>query len=845
MDDGERNGSDSDDGSSASWVILNDDDHISEGEDSLATAGGEPSAPAPAPAPAPAGADSEPPGSPMDSSGESAKTVVERTDVSAGAETSGAAPPSTARVEEGSDIEVIPAEHTDDVYFEDDPMDLTVDVSEDSSSETVRVMGALPAETVLRQRRGRGAAQNSVEDRGVDRDQTKDQTRDQGEGQCEDQKEGPETGPLPHRQTVQPVPADSDRDRWADDTDLSTLTDQMVLDEADAGRLRQYVHQRNNTVNHLLTVVLVLCVTCVLGLGVGHFLGWLHHHEMTEEIVHTLDEKLDVLRDDLMTCMTTEDDQDLDNKWIKELLTENEALLQQLHGEEEQSGAEGGSHCSEAGYARLRDQVNQLRMENDELKANIAKMRYGTSSQDGYVLRRHRDKINQLVTENGELARELRRTRYLQPPAGITDQEDDPAPSAGQPTITESERAIDSDSDSAGDSPEFLAPAAYQADSIDSADSAYSNDDSEASFTTFSDSDPDSADSDYGSAGSASDSMDDDSSADEGLLAALLSWRPAPGSVPLQEARHRLWSLWQEASDFSRAEPASKYVQMAGKTLAKVEKTLLKAMHKVQQFGEDMMQDDDVGGGRMEKVAGKLGRKVDKVVAKLDARWQEIRRNWEGKVAAREAEQRPEPNQEAAGEPERPAGPPPNASDPSVAAYYARRSRHRQHARGEDAADNWQMERGKSRAEMRGAFHGASWLLERAQARQQLRQRRGEEAPVPPVDQRWRQERAGRRGEEAPRTDGGWRHEQQQRHEWSAADDDDDRDDDDDDDDDDYEDHAARLARHMAASARFHDRIQKTVHRHAVKIDRKVRENHWKHFGGRNRHEFRERGQKY
>ena len=42
--------------------------------------------------------------------------------------------------------------------------------------------------------------------------------------------------------------------------------------------------------------------------------GWLHHHELTEEMVHTLDEKLDVLKDDLMTCMTTEDDQDLDNK---------------------------------------------------------------------------------------------------------------------------------------------------------------------------------------------------------------------------------------------------------------------------------------------------------------------------------------------------------------------------------------------------------------------------------------------------------------------------------------------------------------------------------------------------
>ena len=60
---------------------------------------------------------------------------------------------------------------------------------------------------------------------------------------------------------------------------------------------------------------------------------------------------------------------------------------------------------------------------------------------------------------------------------------------------------------------------------------------------------------------------------------------------------------------------------MAGRSLEKVEKTLMKAMQKVQKFGQEMLEDDDVGGGRMEKVVGKLGRKVDKVVAKLDARW--------------------------------------------------------------------------------------------------------------------------------------------------------------------------------------------------------------------------------
>ena len=405
-------------------------------------------------------------------------------------------------------------------------------------------------------------------------------------------------------------------------------------------------------------------------------------------------------------------------------------------------------------------------------------------------------------------------------------QEDVPAPSAGQ---QQSEYITDSNSDSIADSAEFIAPAAFVADS------AYASDDSEAPFTTFSDSDADS-DSSAGSPGDAE-------SPDGGLLAALLSWRPAPDSAALQQARRRLWTLWQEASDFSRASPTSKYVKMAGKSLAKVEKTLLKAMEKVQQFGEELLEDDGAEGGRMEKVAGKLGRKVDKVVAKLDARWQEIRRSWEGKVAAREAET---VQGTETGPADPPTGPPPNASDPSVAAFYARRSRHRQRARGEDAAENWQLGRGKSRAEMRGAFHGASWLLERAQARQQLRQRRGEEGQVPPVEPRWRQERAGRRGEEAPRSDGAWRHERQRaRHEWRTADDDDDRDDDDDDDDDDYEDHAARLARHMAANARFQERIQKTVQRHAAKVDRKVRENHWKHFGGRNRHELRQRMHKF
>ena len=40
-------------------------------------------------------------------------------------------------------------------------------------------------------------------------------------------------------------------------------------------------------------------------------------------------------------------------QWIKELLTENEALLQQLHSDDEHTAADAAPHCSEgAGMCR-------------------------------------------------------------------------------------------------------------------------------------------------------------------------------------------------------------------------------------------------------------------------------------------------------------------------------------------------------------------------------------------------------------------------------------------------------------------------------------------------------------
>ena len=50
------------------------------------------------------------------------------TDVSGGGPAGEAAPTAAGKAEEGSDIEVIPAEQSvDDLYFEDDPMELSMD----------------------------------------------------------------------------------------------------------------------------------------------------------------------------------------------------------------------------------------------------------------------------------------------------------------------------------------------------------------------------------------------------------------------------------------------------------------------------------------------------------------------------------------------------------------------------------------------------------------------------------------------------------------------------------------------------------------------------------------------
>lgn len=144
--------------------------------------------------------------------------------------------------------------------------------------------------------------------------------------------------------------------------------------------VRHYTHHRNTEVNRLLSAMLVLCCVSVLGLGFGHFLGWEHHQEHTDSVVNRMGRKLDSLRSDLLTCLVTEDDADLDNKWIEKLLDENRNLLQRLKSAEQTSSCD--SRAERAGEAKSRQIVDQLIHENRNLRSFISKMYRGHGMED-------------------------------------------------------------------------------------------------------------------------------------------------------------------------------------------------------------------------------------------------------------------------------------------------------------------------------------------------------------------------------------------------------------------------------------------------------------------------------
>merc|ERR1719474_2504638 len=100
------------------------------------------------------------------------------------------------------------------------------------------------------------------------------------------------------------------------------------------------------------------------------------------------------------------DDQDLDDRVIRQLWDENQELRDQVN----QMRSSAGDQGDEAMAAILRDRINELLTANADLEREVARLRYADAARGAAEsvetlnkLRKTRDTLNDIVTENDQL----------------------------------------------------------------------------------------------------------------------------------------------------------------------------------------------------------------------------------------------------------------------------------------------------------------------------------------------------------------------------------------------------------------------------------------------------------
>ncbi|XP_023328845.1 protein PFC0760c isoform X4 [Eurytemora carolleeae] len=271
---------------------------------------------------------------------------------------------------------------------------------------------------------------------------------------------------------------DEDDDGFRGNFLVRLLGDLYPSQELDPGfsRIRRgevYKHNKNFQLNSLLTAILVLMAALVIGLGIGHFLGMSEKLEVVEMYDQIQEEKLCHLQDELVTCISGVegqggDDQDLDDRVIRALWEENQELRDQVH----HLKSNIGDTREEAMTAILRDRINNLLTANGDLEREVARLRYAEAARGAAEsiesleqLRKTRDALNNIVDENDQLKIQVGKYRYGAAPnsaAPNTRAPNSAAPITDEDTVIdydESGKAID-DSDDADvdievDSPEI------------------------------------------------------------------------------------------------------------------------------------------------------------------------------------------------------------------------------------------------------------------------------------------------------------------------------------------------------------------------------------------------------
>ncbi|XP_076338068.1 uncharacterized protein LOC143240096 isoform X2 [Tachypleus tridentatus] len=92
----------------------------------------------------------------------------------------------------------------------------------------------------------------------------------------------------------------------SDASSLSPIREELPADVDMKPGVKHYVHTRNTRLNVILNLIVALAVTAVIGLGVGHFLGWSNQWWYQKQVTRSQVLKLKQLEEELIQCMKQE-----------------------------------------------------------------------------------------------------------------------------------------------------------------------------------------------------------------------------------------------------------------------------------------------------------------------------------------------------------------------------------------------------------------------------------------------------------------------------------------------------------------------------------------------------------
>ncbi|XP_013793260.1 probable E3 ubiquitin-protein ligase bre1 [Limulus polyphemus] len=92
----------------------------------------------------------------------------------------------------------------------------------------------------------------------------------------------------------------------SDASSLSPIREELPVDVDMKPGVKHYVHTPNTRLNVILNLIVALAVTAVIGLGVGHFLGWSNQWWYQKQVTRSQVLKLKQLEEELIQCMKQE-----------------------------------------------------------------------------------------------------------------------------------------------------------------------------------------------------------------------------------------------------------------------------------------------------------------------------------------------------------------------------------------------------------------------------------------------------------------------------------------------------------------------------------------------------------